>query len=1635
MALNFNTEPYFDDFDPERDFMRILFKPGYAVQARELTQSQTILQNQISNMADNLFSQNTPIKGGKVTTNLNCFYLKLNAQFSGVNVVASKFQNKILQNATGTILAKVIATAESTGIAGDPPTLILSYLSGPHFGDGTTIFPTDGTNISATTIGTVGGTTSSGSASVASISDGVFYIVNGYSNSTTQNSDGTFSTFTNGYFVTVAPQTIILDKYDNNPSFRVGLSITETVVDYIDDSSLLDPATGASNFQAPGADRYQINLTLITLPLTLGNDDQFIELLRIESGSIVKQVDGTVYSVIDDYFAKRDYETNGDYVVNDFKITPAANTSDSSLYNLVISKGLAYVRGYRIENQSDLVLTNQRARSTDSVSSDSVFIDYGNFFFVDTVSGTFDGTAMPSVDLHCVAANAVVSTNTTTYTSTLVGSAFLRDMIYVTDLGSSTVNSYIYKAYVNDINSVALSGKASTGTSNSITFSDSTGKFSGVSNAYYGVALSITGGTSAGDTRSIVSYNSTTKTATVDSNFTVIPDSSSNVTLYMSTHDVESIVRAIGTTISNTANINVIGKVNGIVAGDTVLESAGSPQMLFLVGYPYVSAVSNTVYTSTKVYKNQTITSNTLTLSTVGSLRFVGNGTLSASAVKQNFMIIDKSNGRLLDFSTTPNTISISGGTTATLTSSTYSGKTVDVIAQVTVSNGDNVNDGGVVLKAKNLILGNTTTSTVGSGSTIIATNTYVDASCTQVMILNAGISTNAKMSLYVTDVKRIRKIIDTKNTSITTNAGITPLLAQATNDITSLFTLDNGQKDSYYDHASISLIPGAPRPIGNIVIIFDFYQHTGGDGYFSVMSYLAPKSSSPEVYSSIPTYTAKDGTVYPLTDTLDFRPSRINAQTAYVWEYQYGNLMPTDLSQFNCSYGHYLGRDDKLVLTKDGNFLVIQGTSAVTPTFPAEPDGSLVLATLAHDPYTAFVPGEAPVGITPNLSVNKIQHKRWAKSDITDLQTRVNNLEYYTSLSLLEQNAQALQVPDANGLNRFKNGILVDDFSSYSAADTNNSDYAANLNIRTKQLSAQQVVNNFQLQNPIVLASLGTLLTTTSFAIHPINGTQTNIFTLPYTTISAVVQPLASSAVSVNPFSVTIQQGVAQLNPPMDNWVDNQQAPALLVNDPSLQIYQQALGLNVTNTGDFATLIGTSAVSTASSASSTNATGNSGTTTQNYSSQVAGITSAATNPGSSAFAINNGYMTNIAVLPYIRPQQIIVKVKGMLVNTPVSAWFDGQNVNANITTPNTIELSNISGTFAEDDIVGFFSSSIFYPVARVISIYNYPNGTNARLYVAKVIGAPSTVSTTTLQNALFDSSGNYIATTASGTCTAGVISIATSGTVASVGGSFTSVTNASANNFYKSPTNSTYCSFLNQYGTWGDTTQSAQYKTSFSFSAPTTDTYTIIASCDNSASVTLDGSNVLTVSGFTTTYSVTTSLVAGATHTIGWTATNTGGPAAFGLVIQDSVGNICFSSLNPPGLTFVGLGQQVAMPGGGYWYTGVTQLALDSHASSFAGAYVGSVLNITSKYVYTVSVASTYTAPIVTSPVAGAGVNGAGTTNPDLVYNQNGDFGYYTYSQGAVDTFVILTSGGSGTTQLSTDYTDNANFGGGGGQ
>ena len=1376
MALNFNVDPYYDDFDGTKNFHRILFKPGVAVQARELTQAQTILQNQITSFADNIFKQNSPVTGGQVTTNFDVKYIKIQAEYSGITIDVESFQDKLIRNADGTVVARVITTAVATGTAGegDAATLIVSYKTGTEFTDNDIIYDAD-SNLTCQAMPSE----AVGSSSIASISQGVFYVL--------------------GNFVQVTPQTVILSKYDNSPSKRVGLEITETIYDYANDNSLLDPAVGASNYQAPGADRYVISLQLSSRPLYFGDDALFIELVRVEDGSVYRMVDGSVYATIDDYFAKRDYETNGDYIVQDFKLTPKSYDDDASKYTMNIGKGLAYVHGYRVENPSPINLISNRARTTASQNNEPSFIDYGSYFLVSNVAGigtqTFPVTTANTVDFHCVANTDINTANATTYSSTLVATAYIRGLQFESSPTNGQGNTYIFRAHVFDLVNKSISANVISANSTMVTLTSINGKTSTVDNAYVGVDISIVQGTNAGETRTISNYNGTTKAATVSQAWSVTPDNTSVYVLNFNTPDIESMVftNSDGTypkTIYASAEIDNSGKAGNFTGGDTEFFNPNISEMIYPIGNPYVASVTSPSYTTQQEIKGVSFNVDGSTVSATlsytgdydGVIKHLGNenSILSNDVVEQCYTIIvtnrgsnsTLTNGQVLPWTINGRKVTLNpGGSIATFetTTSDLSSFTATIIAKVFVSGGSNTSR---VLKIKNLVTGNTTAvSSNSSGSmTTVDTNTFVDDSGDSkghVYIKAAGVVSNGtKQSLYLSDVKQLIKIIDTKTNIEPTVA----MLTDDTYDVTNRYTFDNGQRDNYYDHASVTLRPGAVKPTGNLLIIVDYYKHTGGDGYFSKMSYI-DNSSSQENYNEIPSYTSKYGSVYSLRDCIDFRPSRINAQTQFVFRHtnndlSIGSLLPTNLSTFVCNYSYYLGRKDKLIITKDKSIQIIEGSPSINPLLPNEPEGALVLANITHRPYTGSVPTEITTGLS-DLSIESVQHRRYTMSDIAGLDTRINRIEYYTALNALEQNANSLQISDAYGLNRFKNGIMVDDFSGYSAADAGIEDFNASINRRTKRMTAKQTVKNFPLKN---LALAYNMDRPTTAAINALNFARTsdgytNYFSLPYTVTNIIAQRLASRTVNLNPFSVTNAKGIVSLSPNVDNWVDTTYSPSLLIVDPNLHIWQSSDIVNTLVSGDWQAVSGVTTLDAQSSKSAswdtrwvnrttlehvtqTTTTSTYKTVTKQTGTDILGAYSKLDN----TYSLNNGYINDISILPWMRQQEIVVRAQGMLYKTPVYSFFDTISVDGYIKKTNEIELTDAAGPWQQGDIVGYYNAGTFTPTGVVIGVYDYPDSNNIRLYVAGDGKTTTYHNGLTVRNAFFNAEGVYQTTTASGT-------------------------------------------------------------------------------------------------------------------------------------------------------------------------------------------------------------------------------------------------------------------------------------------
>jgi hypothetical protein len=1398
--INFNVDPYYDDFDPNKNYHRVLYKPGRAVQARELTQSQTILQNQITNFADHFFTQNTPVKGGSITLDLNVRHLKLTPTFNNIDIVASEFQNQIVTDDTGTVIAKVIATEEAT--SSDPPTLILTYFSADNF--------TNGANVIAATssaIAQAAPTNHSGPAAVASISNGVFYIVNGYNFSSEQNQDGTTDRYSIGNFVSVQPQTIILSKYNNTPSARVGLDISEFVSDYVSDPSLLDPAVGSTNYQAPGADRYTIRLELTTKPLTqqIVADSNFVELMRVNNGSIIKKINETSYSKINDYFAKRTYETNGDYIVNQFSIVPKANTLDSNNYIISVGPGVAYVQGYRIENQSEYLINARKARERKEVNNNVITPSYGNYLYVNDFRGAnneiIDITQMRTVELHCV---GVANANTLTvnsYNSTVAANASIRNIVYSSSGTDSNTKSYIYKVYLQNVTTKTLATTVSSATSNTITLTDTTGKFSTINNAYVGVRVTIDSGIASGQERTVSAYNGSTKVLTLAETLSVVPSGGETVTLRFDVKDTESIIgvnqsATTPITVYGNGDINVQGKVNNLESGDTILFDKDEPELIFPVGNPYVSSMSDISFTSLQSYRGQAFTvaggggvTKTVTIdsSFQSTINFIRTGSSeSADSIKQNFIVVvtdprssGLTTGDIIHFTNSPTrTVTVdSPKTSVTFTATDLDPFDATIFCKVNVINGENTN---ISRKIKTLVTANTTSLGITGGTATIG-NTLIDLTKGQIYIDSAAAVTpfGTPQSMYVSDVKRIVKIIDPKGTTPTLS-----MLTDASYDVTRNYILDNGQRDSYYGHASISLRPGAPKP-NRLWILFDHYATTGGDGFYNVNSYVN------ENLQDIPTYTAKNGRVYSLRDSVDFRPIVKNAQSSFVFRYSsepsssnfYGTLIPQDNTNFTNDYLFFLGRKDKLVLTKDSTFNIIEGISSEYPLAPDTPSNSMLLADINLDPFTAFIPGET-TGI-PNLSLKPYSNKNWLMKDITEIQNRVNQMQYYAALNLLEQSAQNLQVLDTLGLNRFKNGILVDDFSTFGVADSFNRDFKAAVNNRDNTLTAPFKVQSVQLFN------LATLDTTSSGEIELTDEAQTSLgikinkngetvaITISYTEEELVVQKLASRDVNVNSFTMRNVEGIMDLTPPFDNWISTDREPDLLFIDPTLKTYKSISEINTLNVGDWQAIPGTKDTTVETSVSGRTTTTTS-TTTEDYTRSVY------YGNYSETLTQKANYVKNISLLPYIRAQQIQFLASNMLFSCGLNAFFNDRLVTKFIRKPNFVTVNVSSGTFIIGSVIGYDSSGTFIKTGKILDIYRI-SSTAVRLYVVDdtnttSYGAPTTGSIITVRRNL---SGNRF-TVASGTVSS---SVHYSGKVTTDGTSTTSITldskASNVNDFY----------------------------------------------------------------------------------------------------------------------------------------------------------------------------------------------------------------------------------------------------------
>ena len=429
-----NVAPYYDDFDPNDNFHRVLFRPGFAVQARELTTLQSILQNQIERHGRHFFKEGSMVIPGQISFDTQYYGIKLQTTFlhngnnEQVSDYLSSYVGGIITGATSGITARVVGFDEATTT--DSPTLYVKYIASAtntvsatgSVGAstmGVTNRFVDGETIKLDKVLTFTSTTTSNSTSINADTNSATLLV---SNATETGSsaaieEGVF--FIRGQFVKVNAQRIVLDKYGFSPSYRVGLSITETLVTPETDTTLLDNATGTSNENAKGAHRLGFTLTLAKLPLGSTDDENFVELLRLENGVVEKIIDRTDYNIFQENIARRTFDESGNYTVRDYNVevkdalddggnegvysstqtTDDGNVPSESLLTVQVSPGKAYVRGYEIEQVAPSFIDVEKPRTTENFDSAITNMEVGNFTRVKKVFGSPDLSPFISGDL------------------------------------------------------------------------------------------------------------------------------------------------------------------------------------------------------------------------------------------------------------------------------------------------------------------------------------------------------------------------------------------------------------------------------------------------------------------------------------------------------------------------------------------------------------------------------------------------------------------------------------------------------------------------------------------------------------------------------------------------------------------------------------------------------------------------------------------------------------------------------------------------------------------------------------------------------------------------------------------------------------------------------------------------------------------------------------------------------------------------------------------------------------------------------------------------------------------------------------------------------------------------------------
>lgn len=953
LDTDFNISPYYDDFNTDKQFNRILFKPSVAVQARELTQLQSILQEQIRRFGNNIYKEGTIVDGCSFSYNDSYNYVKIkDVDANGAQISIS---TTVGLEARGSVTGvRGIVNNAIAGLLSQDPNLNTLYID--YFETGTTgakVF-SDTENIEIYNTANTLVATAIAAGSVANNAIGAGFAVSC--------SEGVI--FAKGHFLSVEKSFVVVSKYDNAPHMAsVGFAVSESIINSSADTSLLDNAAGFNNENAPGADRLKLAPYLEAISTSDANANaDFMAIMDFQAGLPVMKKTTTQYNQIADEMAKRTKEESGSYTVrtNEIgvespsnitaynEIAALGNTSlanSSTQFELVVGAGLHYVNGYRAEQFNTSRIAVPRAIANASITDVSVSTTIGQYVFVNEYIGNFDCHEGTTVSLYDTVQTAITDLDTplTAASGTKIGEARVRAIQFDNDGVPGQPNG-IFKLFLFDID--------------------------------------------MNQGQSFVNVKS----------------------VYQSGKGI--------------ADIRLTGS-------NAVLEERNLSTALFYLPKDGMKSATECSYIYRTGQTTAGLTSNSITISATNT-QFPYSGTLSRDQKREFIIVANKTENGLVNahpINTDDITITVGGvnNTEATINltgalTGAYTG-TLDVVYNVRA---------------------------VGK----LPLNKTLDTAYIKVDTSNNASTTAGPYALGIPDVKEIVSVKQGNSSWNYTDSNYT--------DITSSFILNKNSYDNFYGIPTATKRPTQTLAAGSRLLFevkaFRSEARSGGKGFYTVSSYKESDGSTALSPGDIPLYKSeRSGQTFDLRNMIDFRPQVANTG-AYSNTVGSATTNPSsteafsgsDLvistpdSLFTCDIEYYLPRMDRLIITEGGYLQVKHGTPSAQPMPPPKGTGSLSLGVITIPPFPSLTPSEAASKERRNESIMVIQEntKRYTMEDISGIERRLKSLEYYTSLSLLEQKTSDLVITDANGLDRFKSGILVDPCTDFNIADTSSNEF-----------------------------------------------------------------------------------------------------------------------------------------------------------------------------------------------------------------------------------------------------------------------------------------------------------------------------------------------------------------------------------------------------------------------------------------------------------------------------------------------------------------------------------------------------------------------------------------------------------------